>query len=294
MLDATRSPATASDAALVKKSGPAMPLLVRFAIAFLILLLAIALLADVIMPYDHTAIDLRSRLTPPLGFGGALAHPLGTDELGRDVLSRLILSIRMSVMIALGATTLGAVAGTAIGFLAAHFRGWVEHAILALVDFQATMPFLILALAVLAFVGNSLPVFIGLLALHGWERYARIARGLAISASAQGYAGAVRQLGAHPLRVYWRHILPNVASTLIVSMTISFPEIILVESGLSFLGLGVQPPATSLGAMVGYGRDYLTRAPWILITPSLVISLMALSVSLVGDWLRDRLDRGLK
>ncbi|SJM32507.1 ABC transporter permease [Mesorhizobium delmotii] len=270
------------------------PLLVRLAIIFLIQLVGTALLADFLTPYDPVAIDLRARLAPPVGFGGLFAHPLGTDELGRDMLSRLILSIRMSVSIAMGATLLGAALGTALGFLAAHFRGWVEHAILALADFQATMPFLILALAVLAFVGNALQIFICLLALHGWERYARIARGLAISANAQGYAGAVRQLGAHPLRVYWRHILPNVAASLIVSMTISFPEIILVESGLSFLGLGVQPPATSLGAMVGYGRDYLTRAPWILVAPSLVISLMALSVSLVGDWLRDRLDIELR
>ena len=137
-----------------------------------------------------------------------------------------------------------------------------------LVDFQASMPFLILALAVLAFFGNSLPLLIGLMGLYGWERYARIARGLAISANAQGYAAAVRQLGATPSRIYLRHILPNIASTLIVSMTLVFPEVILLESGLSFLGLGVQPPMTSLGNMVGYGREYLTRAPWIMLAPA--------------------------
>ncbi|NTE65094.1 ABC transporter permease [Agrobacterium tumefaciens] len=273
-----------------KKDRTKTPLLVCVALACLALLVATAVFANVIIPFDPAAIDLLARLSPPLGLGGTAAHPLGTDELGRDMLSRLILSIQMSVLIALGATFLGAVIGTVLGFLAAHFRGWTEHVILALVDFQATVPFLILALAVLAFIGNSLPVFICLLALHGWERYARIARGLAISANAQGYAGAVEQLGAHPVQVYWRHILPNVAATLIVSMTISFPEIILIESGLSFLGLGVQPPSTSLGAMVGYGRDYLTQAPWILVIPSFVISLMALSISLVGDWMRDRLD----
>ncbi|WP_375781060.1 ABC transporter permease [Bradyrhizobium sp. ma5] len=273
---------------------PDTPLAVYIALAYLLLLGVTVALAQFIIPYDAAAIDLKARLSPPIGWGGSRVHPLGTDELGRDMLSRLVLSIQMSVFIGLGATGLGAVLGTALGFVASHFRGWVEQAILALVDFQATMPFLILALAVLAFIGNSLAVFVCLLALHGWERYARIARGLAISANAQGYAGAVRQLGAHPLHVYWRHILPNVAATLIVSMTISFPEIILVESGLSFLGLGVQPPSTSLGAMVGYGRDYLARAPWILMMPSLVISLTALSVSLVGDWLRDRLDGTLR
>ncbi|TWB08250.1 peptide/nickel transport system permease protein [Rhizobium sp. ERR 1071] len=267
-----------------------LPRVIWVSLSWVIALLLIAFAAEAIKPYDISAIDLTNRLSPPLGFGGRAAHLLGTDELGRDVLSRLLLSIQLSIFIAFGATLLGAVLGTTLGFLAAYSRGYIEHAILALVDFQATMPFLILALSVLAFVGNSLPIFVGLLALHGWERYARIARGLAIAASAQGYAGAVRQLGARPVRIYLRHILPNVASTLIVSMTISFPEIILVESGLSFLGLGVQPPATSLGSMVGYGRDYLTTAPWILLIPATVIVLTTLAVSLLGDWLRDRLD----
>jgi peptide/nickel transport system permease protein len=156
------------------------------------------------------------------------------------------------------------------------------------------MPFLIMALAVLAFFGNSLPLLIGLMGLFGWERYARIARGLAISANAQGYAAAVRQLGATPTRIYLRHILPNIASTLIVSTTLVFPEVILMESGLSFLGLGVQPPMTSLGNMVGYGREYLTRAPWIMLAPATTIVVTTLAVSVIGDWLRDRLDPTLQ
>jgi len=270
------------------------PPLVLLALGWIVLMLAVALLADALMPYSHTALDLRSRLAPPVLMGGSWAHPLGTDELGRDVLSRLILSIRMSLLIAFGAAVIAAVLGVTLGFLAAHFRGPVEQAVLALVDFQAAMPFLILALSVLAFFGNSLPLFVCLLGLHGWERYARIARGLAISAGSQGYAAAVRQLGATPWRIYARHVLPNIAATLIVSMTLAFPEIILLESGLSFLGLGVQPPDTSLGNMVGYGREYLTRAPWILLAPSGVIVLTTLSVSLVGDWLRDRLDPTLR
>jgi len=247
-------------------------------------------LADVIRPYGITAMDLRSRLQPPVGFGGGWLHPLGTDELGRDVFSRLIESIRMSLMIAFGATIIAAVFGTTMGFLAAHFRGWVEQAVLMLIDFQASMPFLILALSVLAFFGNSLPLFICLMGLYGWERHARISRGLAIAANAQGYAAAVRQLGAKPLRIYLKHVLPNIASTLIVAATLSFPEVVLLESGLSFLGLGVQPPMTSLGNMVGYGREYITRAPWIMLSPCVVIILTTLSVSILGDWLRDRLD----
>lgn len=270
------------------------PPLVMFGLIWVGVMLLVALAADVISPFAYTALDLRNRLSPPVFMGGDWLHPLGTDELGRDVLSRLIYSIRTSLIIAFGATIVGAGLGTTLGFLAAHFRGIVENAVMALVDFSASIPFLILALAVLAFFGNSMLLFVLLLGLHAWERYARIARGLAISASAQGYAGAVRQLGARPLRVYGRHILPNIASTLIVSMTLAFPEVILLESGLSFLGLGVQPPATSLGNMVGFGREYLTRAPWILLAPAVVIVLTTLSVSLIGDWLRDRLDPTLR
>lgn len=266
---------------------------VQVALVWLMFVLAIVVFADRLAPYDYAALDLRHRLAAPVGFGGDIAHLLGSDELGRDVLARLVVSIRMSLLIAFGATLIGASLGTMLGFLAAHFRGWVEQLILACVDFQASMPFLILALAVLAFFGNSLALFVALLGLHGWERYARVTRALAMSAGAQGYVMAVRQLGAGPWRLYLRHVLPNIASTLIVTMTLAFPDIILLESGLSFLGLGVQPPLTSLGNMVGYGRDYLTRAPWILVLPSLVISLTTLCISLVGDWLRDRIDKTL-
>ncbi|MBN8902524.1 MAG: peptide ABC transporter permease [Rhodospirillales bacterium 69-11] len=267
-----------------------LPFGVALAAGWIVLMLVVAFGADWLRPYGITALDLRARLLPPVGFGGSIHHLLGTDELGRDVLSRLIVSIRISLLIAFCATLIAAVLGTTLGFLAAHFRGLIEQAVLMLIDFQASMPFLILALAVLAFFGNSLTLFVCLMGLYGWERHARIARGLAIAANAQGYAAAVRQLGASPLRVYLRHVLPNIASTLIVSATLSFPEIVLLESGLSFLGLGVQPPMTSLGNMVGYGREYLTRAPWILLAPSTTVVLTTLAVSMLGDWLRDRLD----
>ncbi|RBP94212.1 peptide/nickel transport system permease protein [Rhodobacter sp. 140A] len=264
----------------------ALPVSVALSLFWLAAMLICAALADLLRPYPITRMDLTARLAPPL----TPHHWLGTDELGRDVLSRLIQSVRVSLVIAFGATILSAVFGTTLGFLAAKARGWVEHAVVMLADFQAALPFLIMALAVLAFFGSSMPLLVGLMGFYGWERYARIARGLAISAGAQGYAAAVVQLGASPARVYLRHILPNVASTLIVSMTLTFPEIVLMESGLSFLGLGVQPPETSLGNMVGFGRDYLTTAPWIMLAPAVVITLTTLSISLAGDWLRDRLD----
>ncbi|WP_353474680.1 ABC transporter permease [Salipiger sp. H15] len=264
----------------------AIPGSVAFGLIWLAAVLLCAAFADLLRPYDITQMDLMARLSPP----GTPGHWLGTDELGRDVLSRLIQSVRVSLVIAFGATLLSALFGTALGFLAAQFRGWVEHVVVMLADFQAALPFLIMSLAVLAFFGSSMGLLVCLMGFYGWERYARIARGLAISAGAQGYAAAVVQLGATPARIYLRHILPNVASTLIVSMTLTFPEIILMESGLSFLGLGVQPPETSLGNMVGFGREYLTTAPWVMLAPAVVIMLTTLSISLVGDWLRDRLD----
>ncbi|WP_045392274.1 ABC transporter permease [Falsirhodobacter sp. alg1] len=272
------------------RAMPRMPILVSVAAIWLLAMIIIAFGSDILRPYDITQMDLSARLSAP----GTAGHWLGTDELGRDVLSRLLQSIRVSLLIAFGATILSAVFGTTLGFLAAQFRGGVEHTILVLADFQAALPFLILALAVLAFFGSSMTLLVCLMGFYGWERYARIARGLAISAGAQGYASAVVQLGARPSRVYLRHILPNVASTLIVSMTLTFPEVILMESGLSFLGLGVQPPESSLGNMVGFGRDYLTRAPWIMLAPAFVIMLTTLAISLCGDWLRDRLDPTLR
>ncbi|MCZ0962558.1 ABC transporter permease [Paracoccus benzoatiresistens] len=271
---------------LLTRTRLRMPWLVVLAVAWIVLMVLTAIFADWLRPHDITRMNLSVRLAP-LGTPG---HWLGTDELGRDVLSRLIQSIRVSLVIAFGSTILSAAFGTTLGFLAAQFRGWVEHLVMALADFQAALPFMIMSLAVLAFFGSSMVLLVCLMGFYGWERYARIARGLAISASAQGYAAAVVQLGAKPSRVYLRHILPNVASTLIVSTTLTFPEIILMESGLSFLGLGVQPPESSLGNMVGFGREYLTRAPWIMLAPSAVIVMTTLSISLLGDWLRDRLD----
>lgn len=277
---------TAAVSTQPKKNRRHIPLMVIIGFIWIAAMILIAVTADWIRPYNITAFDLKNRLALP----GNAQHWLGTDELGRDVLSRLIESIRISLLIAFGATIISAVFGTTLGFLAAYFRGAVEQIVVMLADFQAALPFLILSLAVLAFFGSSLLLLTCLMGFYGWERYARIARGLAVSANAQGYAAAVTQLGATPSRVYLKHILPNIASTLIVSMTLTFPEIILLESSLSFLGLGVQPPMTSLGNMVGYGREYLTRAPWIMLAPSFVIMFTTLSISFVGDWLRDKLD----
>jgi peptide/nickel transport system permease protein len=271
------------------------PPLILLAALWLLGMFGVAILAPIISPYDYTAIDLRARLQPPVWMdGGDTAHLFGTDDLGRDVLSRLIFSIRMSLLVAFLGTVIGAILGTTLGFLAAHFRGWVDDLVVVGIDFQASLPFFIIALALLAFFGNSLMLFIGLMGIYGWERYARITRGLTLSAVTHGYAVAVKTLGAKPARIYLRHILPNISSALIVYMTLNFPSTVILETSLSFLGIGIQPPMTSLGNMLGFGRDYLTSAWWISVLPGATIFLATLAMSILGDWVRDRLDPTLK
>lgn len=269
-----------------------IPFSIGLSLAWLIGMAFIAIFAYQLSPYSITAIDLTSRLQPPIGFGGTLLHPLGTDQLGRDVLSRLLISIQVSLSIALGASLLGMIFGATLGLVAAHFQGLIEQIVLTFVDVQAALPFIILALSVLGFFGNSEFLLICLLALYGWERHARITRGLALAGNTQGYMLAIRQIGASARRQYFYHLLPNIAATLLVSVTLAFPEVILVASSLSFLGLGVQPPMTSLGNMVGYGRSYLDIAPWIPLFPSAVIVITTLSISILGDWMRDKIVGG--
>lgn len=269
---------------------PAIPASVAISIAWVLAMFIIAVFANHLRPYSITGMDLTARMNPPVFMGGSVEHLLGTDQLGRDVLSRLIISIRVSLTIAICATILGMLFGATMGIAAAHFGGVIEQGILTLIDVQAALPFIILALSALAFFGNSQLLLICLLGLYGWERHARVTRGLAMAADKQGYMLAARQLGVKPARLYLRHLLPNIAATLVVSATLAFPEVILAASGLSFLGLGIQPPNTSLGNMVGYGRSYLTNAPWIPLAPSAIIVLTTLSISTIGDWLRDMLD----
>ena len=260
------------------------------AFAWMAFIALVAAFAEVLAPYDFAEINLRARLRPPMFLGGDASHVLGTDQLGQDILSRLIISIRMSLLVALIGTVIGAFLGTLLGFVAAHFRSWVDDLVMILIDFQAAMPFMIIALLVLAFFGNSLLLFVVIMGLYGWERYARLSRGLTLAARKEGYAVALEVIGAGTGRLYGRHILPNIAGVLIVNMTVNFPETVLLESALSFLGLGIQPPLTSLGNMLGLGRDYLTSAWWIAVFPGLVIVLTVLAMSVIGDWVRDRLD----
>ena len=267
-----------------KKSSDA---LVYCSAGLLFIFFAFGVLAPWIAPYDLEQMDLASRLTMPFT---SFSHILGTDELGRDVFSRLVYSLRLSFLLAIAGTILGAIIGTTLGFLAARFGGIVDDVLNAAVDFTASLPFIILALTILAFLGTNVTVIVVIMAVYGWDRYARLTRNLARSAYTEGYANALEGLGIPTWRIAIRHILPNIASALVVNMTLNFPGMILLETSLSFLGVGVQPPMSSLGTMLGFGRDYLTTAWWIAVIPGVVIVLSTLSMSILGDFVQQKLE----
>jgi peptide/nickel transport system permease protein len=270
------------------------PILV-FAMTILAITVVVAVVGNVFTPHGVSQQNLLARLKPPAFMTGSNPNfPLGTDRIGRDMVARVIAGLQMSLSVAIAGTIIGAVLGSFVGFLAAHFRGWVEEVLMMLVDFQASLPFILITLTLLAFFGNSMTLFIILMGLFGWEKYARLSRGVVLSAINQPYAKAIVALGAGHGRLYLKHVLPNVASALIVQVTLTFPQIILLETSLSFLGLGIQAPQTSLGQILGDGRDYLSTAWWISVWPGSVIFLVTLSMSIVGDWLRDRLDPMLR
>ncbi len=271
-----------------------MPWTVRLALGFTILFVLFALFGELLTPHDFRSASLLKRFEAPSWLGGDPAYLLGTDEKGRDLLARLVVGARISLVVAIIGTVIGAVIGSLLGLLAAARRGFTEAAIMAAVDVQASLPIIVVALFVLAVFDNSFWLLLLLIGLTGWEIYARLVRGATLSAKEQGYALAIRALGATPGRLYLRHILPNVLSVSLVQFTVNLPLTILLETALSFLGLGVQPPLTSLGQIMSEGRDRLLTSWWLTIIPGLMIFLLAFSISLIGDWLRDRLDPTLR
>ncbi|HEV2066137.1 MAG TPA: ABC transporter permease [Thermomicrobiales bacterium] len=254
-----------------------------------------AIFADLIAPHDPTQNNLIGRLQPPAFVnGGSADHLLGTDQLGRDLLSRIIHGARVSLAIAFLGTLFGAALGAVCGLTSGFLRGRVDEAMMLLVDAYVALPFLIIALSVVAMLGSSMRVLTLLAALAGWASYTRVTRGLTIRAREEQYVLAARSVGVSPLRLIFRHVLPNVFAPLIVLTTFELTGIILLEASLSFLGFGIQPPTPAWGLMVSEGREYLHSAWWVGVFPGVVIMLVAISVSLTGDWLRDVLDPTLR
>lgn len=268
-----------------------MPGLIKGCVMVGMLLALAALFAPWVAPHDPVQTQILLKLKAPIGMEGYEAgHWLGTDQLGRDLLSRCMHGIRVSVGIALLGLIVSAVVGTAAGLVAGLLGGWVDRVVMMVVDVFITVPFLLLVLVGIAAFGSDIPVLILLVGLARWETYARIVRGQVLQVREMPYIEAARALGATTPFIALRHVLPNIASPLIVLVTLNFPSILLLESSLSFLGIGVQPPTASLGRMVGDGRDHLIFAWWLAVAPAAVIVAITFIVQMLGDWLRDVLD----
>lgn len=277
-----------------KRARKGMPLTIMLALVWIVLIVVLSIAAPLIAPYGYADQQPLLRLRPPSILGHDNPFLLGSDNLGRDVLSRTLYGIRYSIIIALLGTVISTVIGVTLGMLAARLRGWWDEVIMMLVDIQASLPFIIFAITIIAFFGKGFWLLAIIVGLAGWERYARLARGLVLDAETVGYAGALRVLGAGSPRIYMIHILPNIVSALVVQMTLNFPEVILLETGMSFLGLGIQPPLTSLGLLINESRNYLVIAWWMAAVPGAAIVLTTLSISMLGDWLRDIMDTRLR
>ena len=255
-------------------------------LGLLVLLAGAALLAPLLAPFDPNAIDLGAgRLLPP-----SAAHWLGTDELGRDLLSRTLYGARISLLIGVLAVAIAVTVGTAVGAIAGYAGGWLDTLLMRTVDLFLSLPRLVLLITAMALFRPSLPLIVLLLGLTGWMGVSRLVRGQVLSVREREYIQAARALGFGPSRILGRHILPNVATPIIVAATLGIGNAILAEAALSYLGLGVQPPIASWGSIIQSGADRLTDAWWITTFPGLAIAFTVMSFNLVGDGLRDSLD----
>jgi peptide/nickel transport system permease protein len=252
--------------------------------------LVLAVMPHAWLPFDPTAIDLAERLHPPSWSLDLQTYILGTDVMGRDILTRMIFAARWTYLVAVSAVAISAILGTLTGLLTGFFGGTLDAVLSRIMDMQLAFPVVLLALGILAVAGPSLVNMILVLGLVDWARYARVIRGATLSIRERDFVEAATSVGASNPRIVFRHILPNVLSPILVLTTFSAARLMLTESALSFLGLGVTPPATTWGGMIGAGRDYLYRASWTSVIPGLVITLTVLAINIVGDGLRDAFD----
>jgi len=254
----------------------------------LAIIVLFALFAPFIAPYDPYAQDLKNRLVPPAFMqGGSRAHPLGTDGLGRDYLSRVIYGARVSLMIGVLTALMSGLIGAALGVTAGYFGGKVDAAICYVLAVRLSMPVVLIALAVVAIVGGSLSAVIIVLGLLLWDRYAVVLRSATQQVRTLDFVAAAQAVGASTPRIVLTEVLPNVMSSLIVVATFEVAHAILLEAALSFLGLGVQPPLPSWGLMIAEGRQYLLFEPWVIVIPGIALSILVLSVNMLGDGIRD-------
>ena len=272
-----------------------VPWIAMIALAFVASLFVMAAAAPWLAPHDPVRQSLRVRLKPPTLEGAdGRAHPLGTDHLGRDVLSRVIYGSRVSLLIGFAAVGVGSVLGATLGIVAGYRRGWFDTVIMTIADAQLAFPFILLAIGIIAVLGPSFPTLVVVVGLSGWMTYARVLRAQVLVLRSREFVDAIHGLGGSTARIIVRHILPNVLSSLVVIATLELARAIVLEATLSFLGLGIQPPTPSWGGMIHEGREYLDSAWWISTFPGLTLMLSSLVVSRLGDWLRDVLDPTLR
>ena len=273
--------------------------------ALLFVLILPAIFAPQLTPHDPVLGEMRERLTPPFWVdakvlggleqpAGSWNHPLGTDRLGRDILSRMMHGARISLIVAVVSIVTGAVVGTTLGLMAGYWGGWWDHVIMRLVDIKISLPSILLALVLVAALGPSLWTVIAVIAVLLWTRYARLVRGETLSLRTQDFILRAQVAGCSTPRILFRHIFPNVTNTIVVLATLEVGQVILLEASLSFLGAGIPLPTPAWGLMVADGRSLIVTAWWVAFFPGLAILITVMSMNLMGDWLRDKLDPKLR
>ncbi|MEW6638884.1 MAG: ABC transporter permease [Pseudomonadota bacterium] len=262
---------------------------VSLAIFALVVIAAIG--GEALAPYDPNGLDLGAAFHPPVWQeGGSLDHLLGTDNLGRDIFSRIIAGARISLTVAVYAIVISGGIGALIGMIAGYFGRWVDTAIMRLVDIQMSIPSLALALVIATVLSPSLTTVIVVISITYWTWYARIIRGEILSLKERDYVALAKVAGCSTPTIFRRHLLPNVLNTLLVLATLQVGQVIIFEASLSFLGLGIQSPDVSWGLMLADARSYIENAWWAITLPGVAIMLTCLSANLIGDWLRDTFD----
>jgi peptide/nickel transport system permease protein len=260
----------------------------------LLLLVVAAIFAPLLSPYDPLQTSLTDRLKPPAFAGGSSSHLLGTDKLGRDVLSRIIFGARISLSVSLLVILITSVVGTTLGILGGYLGGWVDSLLMRVTDISLAIPGIVIALLLAVILGPSFTTVIVAVSVLGWAPYARLIRGEVLKLRNADFVLQARIIGCSPLRIMLTHIFPNVVNPLLILSTLSVGLIILIESALSYLGAGVPPPIATWGSMVSDGRGLIDSAWWISFFPGLAIGMTVLSGNFLGDWLRDRLDPKLR
>lgn len=264
-------------------------------LVIIILASATALAAPLLAPSDPARVAVAERLHPPMWQeGGAADHILGTDSLGRDILSRMIYGARVSLLVGCVSVLLAGLIGVSLGLVAGYVGGWPDTVLMRIADIQMAFPFILLAITLMAVLGSSLGNIIFTLAITGWVQYARMVRGQVLSLREKEFVDAARCVGVPRFRIMWRHVLPNTVSPIIVLASFGVSAAIIAEAGLSFLGLGVPLSVPSWGAMLSQAREVQSKAWWPAVFPGLAITATVFGINVVGDWLRDVLDPHLR